>query len=75
MQGYPQMSLALEVTQGRYGHQLLRLYVYFYHYACMTGINPRRIKYVQFVWPYLPKSVIALRNRGEEVLDDRPAWS
>jgi len=41
----------------------------------MAGPIPRQIKYVQFVWPYLPKSAIALRNRGHEVLDQEPTWS
>jgi len=41
----------------------------------MAGPTPRRIKYVQFVWPYIPKSATALRNRGQEVLDEEPAWS
>jgi hypothetical protein len=41
----------------------------------MAGPRPRQTKYVQFVWPYIPKSAIALRNRGQEVLDEEPAWS
>jgi hypothetical protein len=41
----------------------------------MAGPTPRRTKYVQFVWPYLPKSAAGLRNRGQEVLDVEPAWS
>lgn len=41
----------------------------------MAGPRPRQTKYVQFVWPYIPKSAIALRNRGQEVLDGEPAWS
>ncbi|KIM86798.1 hypothetical protein PILCRDRAFT_816051 [Piloderma croceum F 1598] len=41
----------------------------------MAGPAPRQTKYVQFVWPYLPRSAAILRSRGQEVLDGEPTWS
>lgn len=41
----------------------------------MAGPTSRQIKYVQFVWPYISKSAAVLRSRGQEVLDEEPAWS
>jgi hypothetical protein len=41
----------------------------------MAGPAPRQTKYVQFVWPYLPRSAAILCSRGQEVLDGEPTWS
>jgi len=41
----------------------------------MAGPVPRQTKYVQFVWPYLPRSAATLRSRRQEVLDGEPTWS
>ena len=41
----------------------------------MAGPAPRQTKYVQYVWPYIPKSAAVLRVRGHVVIDEEPAWS